>query len=231
LANVGVHTFIQEKLPYLQSQDTVNIVNVAGSSIEEYTEVVRILEHADGIDGYEVNISCPNVKEGGVAFGSNPKISATITNNLRAITKRSLIIKLTPNVTRISDVAIATADAGADGLSLINTLVGMAIDVQTRRPKLATVTGGLSGPAIKPVAIARVYAVAQAVNIPIIGIGGIMNVEDVLEFMLAGATAVQVGTANFIDPDVCMTIIRDLESYCEQNEVESISEVISSIQI
>ncbi|MBN2011172.1 dihydroorotate dehydrogenase [candidate division KSB1 bacterium] len=229
LANVGIDAFISEKMPYLRSLDTVNIVNVAGFTIDEYTEVVQRLEDVDGIDGYEVNISCPNVKEGGVAFGSNPNITAKITANLRTITTRCLIMKLTPNVTRISDIARAAADAGADSVSLINTLVGMAIDVRTRRPKLATITGGLSGPAIKPVAIARVYEVAQAISLPIIGIGGIMNADDVLEFMMAGATAVQVGTANFIDPDVCMTIINDLHSYCEREAIQSVGAVIGSM--
>jgi dihydroorotate dehydrogenase (NAD+) catalytic subunit len=229
LANVGVDVFIQEKLPFLAALDTINIVNVAGSTIDEYTQVVQRLEQASGIDGYEINISCPNVREGGLSFGSNPRITAEITANLRAITKRCLIIKLTPNVTRISDIACAAADAGADSVSLINTLVGMAIDVRTRCPKLATITGGLSGPAIKPVAVARVYEVARAVSIPIIGIGGIMTADDALEFLMAGATAVQVGTANFINPDTCMTIIRDLQTYCEKEALLSIQEIISSV--
>lgn len=231
LANVGVEAFIRDKLPFLRSLDTVNIVNVAGSTVEEYSAIIQRLEEAGGIDGYEVNISCPNVKEGGVAFGSNPSITAKITTNLRRITNRCLIIKLTPNVTRISDIARAAADAGADAVSLINTLVGMAIDVRTQRAKLATITGGLSGPAIKPVALARVYEVAQTVDIPVIGIGGIMTADDVLEFMLAGATAVQIGTANFINPDVCMTIIDELIAYCQREQLDSISNIVGAMNI
>jgi len=231
LANVGVHTFIKDKLPFLRSLDTVNIVNVAGSTVEEYIDVIKELEGAEGIDGYEVNVSCPNVKEGGVAFGSNPKITAEITAKINAITNRCVIIKLTPNVTKISDVAVAVEQAGADAISLINTLIGMAIDVPTRKPKIATLTGGLSGPAIKPVAVAKVYEVAQRVTIPIIGIGGIMNYVDVLEFMIAGATAIQIGTANFIEPDLCDKIINDLTNYCIHENIQDIKQIISSLSI
>jgi len=230
LTNVGVEAFIQHKLPFLSTLDTAIIVNVAGNTVEEYTEVIRRLEQAPGIDGYEINVSCPNVKEGGLAFGSDYGITAEITEKIKALTKRCVIIKLTPNVTRIGEIAKATEDAGADAVSLINTLVGLAVDVLTRKPKLATITGGLSGPAIKPVALAKVFEVAQTVRIPIIGIGGIMNAEDALEFLIAGATAIQVGTANFIEPAVCSQIISDLNLYCEQNNVQSIHQIISTLK-
>jgi dihydroorotate dehydrogenase (NAD+) catalytic subunit len=173
LANIGVHAFIQEKLPYLQTLDTAIIVNVAASSIQEYCDVLSLLEKQDGIDGYEINVSCPNVKEGGLNFGTNREMTSEITAKLRALTQKPLIMKLTPNVTHISEFAKAAEGAGADAVSVINTLIGMAVDIHARKPKLSTVTGGLSGPAIKPIALAKVYEVAQVVKIPIIGIGGI----------------------------------------------------------
>ena len=229
LANVGVESFIQQKLPFLQTLDTAIIINIAGFKIDEYFQVIEYLERAEGIDGYEINVSCPNVKEGGLAFGSNPEITAKITKGVKSLTNRCVITKLTPNVTAIADIAMAAADAGADAISVMNTVVGMAVDIQSRRPKLATITGGLSGPAIKPIALAKVFEVVRRVKIPIIGIGGIMNYQDVLEFMITGAIAVQIGTANFIDPPICDEIISDLYDYCEENQISNIRQIVSSI--
>lgn len=231
LANVGVESFIQNKLPFLNTLDTAIIVNIAGSTIEEYSEIAKYLEQAEGIDGYEINVSCPNVKQGGIAFGSSAKITAHIIENIRLITKRCVIVKLTPNVPNISDIAIAAEQAGADAVSLINTVIGMAVDIDTKKPKIASITAGLSGPAIKPIALAKVYEVAQVVNIPIIGIGGIMNCEDVLEFMITGATAIQIGTANFIEPQICEKIINNLYKYCERTNIKNINQIIASILI
>ncbi len=230
LANVGVDAFIAEKIPYLQTLSTAVIVNVAGNTVDEYLEIIKRLENSNAhFDGYEINVSCPNVKEGGIAFGSNYKITAEITQKIKTLTNRCVIIKLTPNVTNIGDIAAAVEQAGADSISLINTLIGMAIDISTRRPKIASISGGLSGPAIKPVALAKVHEVSKRVKIPIIGLGGIMNYQDALEFMMAGATAIQVGTANFINPAISSTIVSDLRKYCENANINSITEIISSM--
>lgn len=231
LANIGVEKFISEKLPVLRKLDTKIIVNIAGSTIEEYEEILLQLEQQDGIDGYEVNVSCPNVKEGGLSFGTKCDTTAEITRRLRKLTSKTIIIKLTPNVTRISDFARAVADEGADAVSLINTLVGMAVDIRSRKPKLSTMTGGLSGPAIKPIALAKVYEVAKAVNIPIIGIGGICSANDAIEFLLVGATAVQIGTANFIDPAIGLRVIDGIIGYCEQNNFKSMCDIIGAMRI
>jgi len=231
LANVGVHKFIEEKLPFLQSLTTAVIVNVAGKTIEEFVQVIEIIEAAGGVDGYELNVSCPNVKEGGMAFGANPDIAAKITSLCRQSTDRCLIVKLSPNVTSISDIARATEDAGADSLSVINTFVGMAVDIHSRRPKLATITGGLSGPAIKPLGIAKVFEVVRNVSIPVIGIGGIMNCDDVVEFLITGATAVQIGTANFVDPQISEKLVFDLQNYCTHHNIKNIQEIIGSLQL
>jgi dihydroorotate dehydrogenase (NAD+) catalytic subunit len=230
LANIGVKKFIEEKLPFLQTLSTAVVANIAASSIEEYCTVLSMLEEHEGVDGYEINVSCPNVKEGGLSFGTNCKLTAEITRQLRPLTKKTLIIKLTPNVTHISEFARAVADEGADAVSVINTVIGMAVDVKKRKPKLSTVTGGLSGPAIKPIALAKVYEVAQAVKIPILGIGGIMTAEDAIEFLLVGATAVQVGTANFIDPDAGVTIARGIQAYCAQHNVSDVAQLVGAIQ-
>ncbi|MBI4810891.1 MAG: dihydroorotate dehydrogenase [Ignavibacteriales bacterium] len=231
LANIGVEKFISEKLPVLRKLDTKIIVNIAGSTIGEYEEILLQLEQQDGIDGYEVNVSCPNVKEGGLSFGTECDTTAEITRRLRKLTSKTIIIKLTPNVTRISDFARAVADEGADAVSLINTLVGMAVDIRSRKPKLSTMTGGLSGPAIKPIALAKVYEVAKAVNIPIIGIGGIMSANDAIEFLLVGATAVQIGTANFIDPAIGLRVIDGIIGFCEQNNFKSMCDIIGAMRI
>jgi dihydroorotate dehydrogenase (NAD+) catalytic subunit len=231
LANVGVKNFIKDKLPFLKTLTTAVIVNVAGKTIDDFAHVVAEIENAGGVDGYELNVSCPNVKEGGIAFSADPGITAAVTEKARSVTDRCLIVKLSPNVTSISEIARAVEGVGADALSVINTVVGMAVDINTRRPKLATITGGLSGPAIKPIAIAKVFEVVQAVNIPVIGIGGIMNYEDVLEFLITGATAIQVGTANFIDPQVTEKLINDLDNYFQKNNILDINEIIGSIKL
>jgi dihydroorotate dehydrogenase (NAD+) catalytic subunit len=231
LTNIGVKRYIREKLPFLQSLKTNVIINVAGKTINDFFTVIKSIEDAGGVDGYEINVSCPNVKEGGMAFGVDPKITGQITAQTRKATDKCLIIKLSPNVTSISEIAIAAENEGADGLSVINTLVGMAVDVNTKHPKLATVRGGLSGPAIKPVAIAKVFEVVNAVKIPVIGVGGIMELNDVLEFLITGATAIQVGTANFVSPQISEQLVTDLQNYCSQHNVKTLKNIIGSLQI
>jgi dihydroorotate dehydrogenase (NAD+) catalytic subunit len=230
IANIGVRKFIDEKLPYLRSLETTVIANIAASSVDEYCEVLSLLESQDGIDGYEINVSCPNVKEGGLSFGTNCEMTAEITKRLRKLTRKTLIIKLTPNVTHISDFARAVADEGADAVSVINTLIGMAVDIKNRKPKISTTTGGLSGPAIKPVALAKVYEVAQSVTIPVIGIGGIMSAEDALEFMIVGASAVEVGTANYIDPSAGIKIAAGIKQFCLEQHIQNVSELVGSLE-
>ena len=231
LSNIGVERFIKEKLPFLRKFKTNIIVNVAGSTLEEYLQVVEKLNKVQGIDMLEINISCPNVKEGGMAFGSDCDSAYRCIRALRGITDYPLMAKLTPNVKDIGEIALAAQEAKADCISLINTLVGMAIDSKTRKPLLANITGGLSGPAIKPIALAMVYKVAQKVKIPIIGIGGIMNTEDALEFILAGASMIQVGTANFVDPMTSIKIIDGLRKYCRENKIKKISELVGGLRI
>ena len=230
LANIGVKKFIADKLPYLRALDTAVIVNIAASTVEEYCQVLSMLEEQDGIDAYEINVSCPNVKEGGLSFGTNCELTAEITGKLRALTRKTLIIKLTPNVTHIAEFARAVADAGADAVSVMNTVIGMAVDIRTRKPKLSTTTGGLSGPAIKPIALAKVYEAAQSTKIPVIGIGGIMTWEDAVEFLLVGATAVQVGTANFIDPSAGVKIAEGLQQYCEKNNIARVTDIVGTLE-
>lgn len=229
LANVGIHRFVKEKLPFLNKTNTPVFVNIAGSTPKEYLEVLSILEDHEGIEGYEINLSCPNVKEGGMEFGRSANLCYNITSMLRKKTKRLLIIKLTPNITFISEIGKSAQDAGADCISAINTLVGMAVDINSRLPKLSTITGGYSGPGIKPVALAKIYELRNVINIPIIGIGGIMNWKDVVESMLVGATAVQLGTVNFINPLLINTIPQKLINYCNQNNINRIEEIIGGI--
>jgi len=229
LANIGVERFINEKLPTLRALGATIIANIAGSTVEEYCSVISTLEEHDGINGYEINISCPNVKEGGLSFGTNLAITQEITSRLRSLTKKALIIKLTPNVTHIADYAQAAADAGANAVTVMNTLVGMAVDVKTKKPILSTVTGGFSGPAIKPIALAKIFEVRKKVNIPIIGVGGIMSTMDALEFFLVGASAIQVGTANFVDPGIAMKIIEGISDYCDTIGLKSISDFIGTL--
>lgn len=231
LANVGVHEFIKNKLPKLFTLANNIIVNIAGNTVEEYGKLIQILNDYNEIKAFELNVSCPNVKEGGLAFGTDLKYVKEITQLCRKLTAKPIIVKLTPNVTRISDFAKVVESEGADAVSLINTLVGMAVDVKTRKPKLSTVTGGLSGPAIKPIALAKVYEVVRAVKIPVIGIGGIMNVNDALEFLIVGAKAIQVGTANFIDPNTVIKIIDGIQSFCEENGIKDIEEIIGTLDL
>lgn len=229
LQNVGIDAFIQEKLPFLRTVNTPVIVNLYGNTLEEYGELAEKLDKLPEVAGLEVNISCPNVKQGGIVFGTDPKAAYEVVSLVREATIKPLIVKLSPNVTNVVEMANACVDAGADALSLINTLTGMAIDLQKRRPILANMTGGLSGPAIKPVALRMVWQVAQAVKVPIIGIGGIMTATDALEFMLAGATAVQVGTANFLDPSAAQIIAEGMETYLEENGIADVKELIGAL--
>ena len=231
LANVGIEAFLKEKLPWLKKLDTVVIANIYGHSIEEYGLLAAELRGVEGISAIEVNISCPNVERGGMAFGTDPGVAAQVTETVRKNTDKPTIVKLSPNVTDIREIAKAVEMAGADVLSLTNTLTGMAVDIERRRPKLANVSGGLSGPAIRPVALFMVYQVVRSVRIPVIGMGGIMNERDALEFLIAGARAVQVGTANFVDPQAPIRIIEGLKDYCRKNEIGSLEEIVGSLQV
>lgn len=231
LANIGVERFVHEKLPVLKGFDTAIIANIAASSVDEYCRVLELLDAEEGVDGYEINVSCPNVKEGGLSFGTSCEMTAEITRRVRSLTKKPIMIKLTPNVAHVSDFARAVEDAGADAISLINTVIGMAVDIKTRKPKLSTVTGGLSGPAIKPVALAKVYEASRSVKIPIIGIGGIATTEDALEFLITGASAVQIGTANYIDPATGVHVAEGIEQFCEQNGIADVGELVGTLQI
>lgn len=213
LQNVGVEAFIAEKLPKLKGVDTAVVANIFGETIEEYTEVAKRLDDAEGVSGVEINISCPNVKKGGIVFGTDPSEAAKVVSAVRKATRLPVITKLSPNVTDIKLMAKAVEDAGTDAVSLINTLTGMVIDTEKRRPVLATTTGGLSGPAIRPIAVRMVWQVSQAVRVPIIGMGGIMSAKDALEFIIAGASAVQVGTANFVDPDSAAKVAEGIAEY------------------
>ena len=230
LQNVGIDAFIEKKVPFLRTVATPAIANFFGTTIDEYAELARRLDEIPEIAGLEVNISCPNVKQGGIVFGTDPKCAAEVVSACRAATTKTLIVKLSPNVTDVVAMARACADAGADCLSLINTLTGLAIDLNRRRPVLANITGGLSGPAIKPVALRMVWQVARAVNLPIIGIGGIMNATDALEFILAGATAVQVGTASFINPSASQTIAEGMEAWMTAHNVDSVTSLIGALE-
>lgn len=232
LQNPGVEAFIARDLAWLagNAPGTPVIVNVSGHSVAEYAGVIERLEHEDGVAAYEVNISCPNVDEGGMAFGTQCASAAEVTRACRAVTRRPLIVKLSPNVTDIVSIARSVEDAGADALSLINTLLGMAIDTTTFRPKLARAVGGLSGPAIKPVALRMVWQVASAVSVPVIGMGGIMDAEDAAEFMLAGATAVAVGTANFVDPTATMRVVDGLAEFCRERGIARVSELSGALR-
>jgi len=230
LANVGVHGFINEKLPFLRTLDTKIIVNIAGFSIPDYAEVVRLLDKESGIDAYEINVSCPNVDDGCV-IGTDPDMILELVTSLRGITNRILMVKLTPNVTSIGAIAFAVEQAGADGVSVINTVYGMAVDVEQRRSVFQRVTGGYSGPAIKPIALAKVWEVAEAVSLPIIGIGGISKARDVLEFMVTGATAVQIGTASMRDPGIAEIFLHDLTDYMVNHNLSRIEDLVGSLAV
>ena len=229
LQNGGVEKFCSEVYHRIKHLDTNVIVNVSGHSIEEYCSVAEQIDELEHIPAIELNISCPNVKQGGMTFGVDPVQAARVVSEVRKVYHKTLIVKLTPNVTSIVDIAKAVEGAGADSVSLINTLLGMAIDVERQRPYLSTITGGLSGPAVKPVAVRMVWQVAHAVQIPVIGLGGISTAADALEFLMAGAKAIQVGTANFVDPAVTMKIIDGLEDYCNRHGIKDINDIIGII--
>lgn len=229
LENVGVEAFIKYKLPFLKSLKTQVVANIYGADIDAYGALAARLNDEETVAGVEVNISCPNVKHGGVAFGADPRTAGEVTRVVRARFDRHVMVKLSPNVTDITQIAKSVADNGADAVSLINTITGMAIDIHSRRPKLANNTGGLSGPAIKPVAVRMVWQVAQAVNLPVVGIGGIMTAEDALEFIIAGASAIQVGTANFVNPRCATGIIDGIADYLREKKMSSVKELVGSL--
>jgi len=229
LQGIGVRRFVDEKLPELRARRATVIVNVCGTTLDEYVEVSRILSDAEGVDAIELNISCPNIKEGGIQFGCSLNGTFDVVSAVRKATKLPLIPKLTPNVTDVSSFARASEDAGADAVSLVNTFLAMVIDTETRRPKISNVVGGLSGPAIRPIAVRMVYECRQAVKIPIVGMGGICDARDAIEFMLAGATAVQVGTANFVDPFIWPKLIDGLSEYLQRHRIARAADLIGAL--
>ena len=230
LQNIGVEAFIAEKLPYLKNFDVAVIANIYGETYSEYSKVAAKLSSVKGVHALEVNVSCPNVKKGGLSFGSDHKAAAEVTRRVKGETNLPVIVKLTPNVTDIAKVAQAVEKAGADAVSLINTLSGMSVDLKTRTPHLKNITGGLSGPAIKPVSLRMVWQVVQRVSIPVIGIGGIMTAEDALEFLILGAKAVQIGTANFINPRATLDVIEGMQNYLIENKINDINEIVGTFQ-
>ena len=229
LQGIGVHRYIREKLPELRRVGATNIVNICGSTLDEYVELARILSDAEGVHALELNISCPNIKEGGITFGCSLHGTFDVVNGVRKVTQLPVIPKLTPNVTDVASFAKAAEDGGADAVSLVNTFLAMAIDVDTRRPKLSNIVGGLSGPAIRPIAVRMVYECRRAVKIPVIGMGGIATASDVLEFMIAGATAVQVGTANFVDPFIWSKLLNGIDDYMQRHGVNRLTDLVGSI--
>ncbi len=231
LQNKGVDYFVEHIYPQIKDLDTRILVNVSGSTIDDYAETARRLAFLDKIPAIELNISCPNVKEGGMAFGTSCKSAASVVKAVRAVYPGTLIVKLSPNVTDITEIARAVEAEGADSVSLINTLLGMAIDAEKQRPVVSTVTGGLSGPCVKPIALRMVWQVFHAVKIPIIGLGGIMNATDAIEFLLAGARAIQVGTANFIDPQITVKIVDGIEDYLDKHGCRSVEEIIGALKV
>lgn len=230
LQNEGIDDFIKEKMPYLSKIGTPVIVSISGNNIDEFFILTRRLDKIEDINGIELNISCPNIKSKGLV-AQDSKATYEVVKAVRKITGKTIITKLSPNVTDIVEIARAAEDAGSDAISLVNTFLGMAIDINTRRPKLGNVTGGLSGPCIKPIAVRMVYEVSKNINIPVVGIGGIMNANDAVEFLIAGATAVQVGTANFIEPGVCGDIIKGIEAYLKKHKIEKIGDLTGSLDI
>ena len=231
LENPGIEYFMQYDLPWLKKQNTAVIINTFGNTVEDYVEVCRILNNS-GVDGVEINLSCPNVKKGCMAFGTTYEGVKEITSKVKKVlTSKPLIVKLTPNVTDITSTAKAAEDGGADAVSLINTLLGMSININTRKPHLANNTGGLSGPAVKPVAVRMVYQVANAVNIPILGMGGIMSGEDAIEFMLAGASAISIGSGNLVDPYTSVNTVKGIEEYMKMNSIEKIEDIVGKVQM
>lgn len=230
LQNVGIDAFIEKKIPMLEKLGCVVFVNVLGDSIDDYAEIARRLDPYESMHGLEINISCPNVKKGGVAFGTDPDMAARVTEAVRKNTSKPVMVKLSPNVTSVANMAKAVESAGADSISVINTLIGMAIDAKTRKPILDNVIGGLSGPAIKPIALRMVYEAAKTVNIPVIGIGGINSLNDVIEFLIAGASAVQVGTMNFVNPAAAGELLHGLQDYLVQENLQ-LQDLIGSLEL
>src|SRR5712672_1759072 len=230
LQGIGVRRFVDEKLPELRARNATVIVNICGTTLDEYVEVARILSDADGVAAIELNISCPNIKEGGITFGCSLTGTFEVVSAVRKVTRLPIIPKLTPNVTDVASFARASEDAGADAVSLVNTFLAMAIDVDTRRPKLSNIVGGLSGPAIRPIAVRMAYECRQAVKMPIIGMGGIATADDVIEFMIAGANAVQVGTMNFVDPFIWTKLLDGLCDYGRRHQVERLSDLVGTLQ-
>ena len=231
LQNIGVRAFVAEKLPQLRGAGTAVFANVFGYAVEDYIEVVRVLEDAEGVAAYELNVSCPNTKHGGIFFSSDPALLAEVVGSVRKVARRPLMVKLSPNVARIEPLAKAAEEAGADALSLVNTFVALAIDPRTRKPRLGAGFGGLSGPAIKPIAVRMVYEAARAIKIPVVGLGGISNGLDAAEFLIAGASAVEVGTANFWDPTAPVRIARELDEFLQQEGIEHVSKLIGTLKI
>jgi dihydroorotate dehydrogenase (NAD+) catalytic subunit len=231
LQGIGVHRFIAEKMPELRARGAVVIVNICGTTLQEYVELATILSDVEGVHALELNISCPNIKEGGITFGCSLHGTGDVVSAVRKVTTLPVIPKLTPNVTDIKSIAKAAEDAGADAVSLVNTFLAMAIDVETRRPRLSNIVGGLSGPAIRPIAVRMVYECRQVISIPIIGMGGIASAADALEFMIAGATAVQVGTANFVDPLIWTKLLSGIQSYMERHNLTTLSDITGSLDI
>lgn len=231
LQNKGVHYFVENIYPKIKDIKTNMIVNVSGSQIEDYAETARIINELENIPAIELNISCPNVKQGGMAFGVTSKGAEEVVKAVRDVYKKTLIVKLSPNVTDITEIARAAEGAGADSVSLINTLLGMAINAEKRKPVLSTITGGMSGAAVKPIALRMVWQVAKAVKIPVIGLGGIMNWKDAVEFMLAGATAIQIGTANFIDPAITVKVAEGINDYLERHGYSSVRDIIGALEV
>jgi dihydroorotate dehydrogenase (NAD+) catalytic subunit len=229
LQGIGVHRFVAEKLPELRARRATVIVNVCGTSIDEYAEVSRILSDAEGVGAIELNISCPNIKEGGIQFGSSLTGTYDVVSAVRKVTKLPILPKLTPNVTEVAPFAKAAEDAGADAVSLVNTFLAMVIDVETRRPKISNIVGGLSGPAIRPIAVRMVYECRQSVKIPVIGMGGIADARDALEFIIAGANAVQVGTANFVEPLIWSKLLTGIRSYMERHKISRIADLVGCL--
>ena len=231
LQGIGVHRFVAEKLPELRSLGATVIVNICGSTLDEYCEVARVLSDHEGVAAIELNISCPNIKEGGIQFGCSLPGTHSVVAGVRKVTRLPIIPKLTPNVTDVASFARAAAEAGADAISLVNTFLAMAIDVETRQPKLTNVLGGLSGPAIRPIAVRMVWECYQAVKIPIMGMGGIATVEDALEFFIAGASAVQVGTANFVDPFIWSKLASGLDDYLTRHKLACVGDLVGTLRI
>lgn len=231
LQNKGIDHFIEHIFPKVKDSGTHIIANVNGSTIEDYIQVSEKLNELDGMEAIELNISCPNVKEGGMAFGINPKTAKQATEAVRKVYRKTLIVKLSPNVTHIDQMAKIVEDAGADAVSLVNTFLGIAIDAEKQKPILSTITGGLSGPCIKPIALRMVWQVFNAVKVPVIGMGGIMNATDAIEFILAGSKAIQVGTANFIDPAISIKVLEGIETYCHRHGVKDINELTGALRV